>query len=117
MTEAKFSHSMIEAWWRSLKHRWLFLHALDRVPTVRRLLAFYVDEHNRVLPHSAFGGQTPDEMSLGTGDAIPAELASRADAARRPRLQAHRSMNGDTCPALKATCEHHGTMPASSALA
>jgi transposase InsO family protein len=24
-TELKFSNSMIEAWWRSLKHQWLFL--------------------------------------------------------------------------------------------
>jgi len=61
-TELKFSNSMIEAWWRSLKHQWLFLHPLDSVTTVRRLVAFYVDEHNRVLPHSAFRGQTPDEM-------------------------------------------------------
>ena len=103
MTELKFSNSMIEAWWRSLKHDWLFLHALDRVPTVRRLVAFYVDEHNRVLPHSAFVGQSPDEMYFGTRDAIPAELASRADAARRTRLQANRSVNCKTCPALNAT--------------
>jgi hypothetical protein len=61
LTELKFSNSMIEAWWRSLKHQWLFLHSLDSVTTVRRLVAFYVDEHNRVLPHSAFRGQTPDE--------------------------------------------------------
>ena len=26
-----------------------------------------LDEHNRVLPHSVFLGQTPDEMSFGTG--------------------------------------------------
>ena len=61
-TELKFSNSMIEAWWRSLKHQWLFLHSLDSVTTVRRLVDFYVEEHNRVLPHSAFRGQTPDEM-------------------------------------------------------
>ena len=58
-TELKFSNSMIEAWWRSLKHHWLFLHSLDSVTTVRRLVAFYVQEHNTVLPHSAFRGQTP----------------------------------------------------------
>ena len=55
---------MIEAWWRSLKHRWLFLHSLESVATIRRLVAFYVHEHNHVLPHSAFRGQTPDEMYL-----------------------------------------------------
>jgi putative transposase len=42
-----------------------------------------VDEHNHVLPHAAFQGQTPDEMYFGARDAIPAELAARADAARR----------------------------------
>jgi transposase InsO family protein len=81
-TELTFSNSMIEAWWRSLKHQWLFLHSLDSVTTVRRLVAFYVDEHNRVLPHSAFRGQTPDEMYRGTGDAMLADLTSRAAAAR-----------------------------------
>ena len=30
----------------------------------------------RVLPHSAFRGQTPDEMYFGTGDAVPADLRS-----------------------------------------
>jgi hypothetical protein len=30
-TELKFSNSMIEAWWRCLKHQWLFLHSLDSV--------------------------------------------------------------------------------------
>jgi putative transposase len=28
-TELKFSNSMIEAWWRALKHQWLFLHPLE----------------------------------------------------------------------------------------
>jgi putative transposase len=43
-TELQFSNSMIEAWWRSLKHQWLFLHSLDSLGTVRRLVAFYVEE-------------------------------------------------------------------------
>ena len=77
-TELQFSNSMIEAWWRSLKHQWLFLHSLDSITTVRRLVAFYVDEHNRVLPHSAFHGQTPDEMYFGTGQTVPADLTSGA---------------------------------------
>jgi putative transposase len=101
-TELTFSNSMIEAWWRSLKHQWLFLHPLDSTTTVRRLVAFYVDEHNRVLPHSAFRGQTPDEMYLGTGDAIPADLTSRATAARRARVEANRSASCATCPSVVA---------------
>jgi hypothetical protein len=83
-TELRFSNSMIEAWWRSLKHQWLYLHSLDSVATIRRLVTFYVHEHNQVLPHSAFRGQTPDEMYFGTGEAVPEELTSRA---RPPRAE------------------------------
>jgi transposase InsO family protein len=101
-TELKFSNSMIEAWWRSLKHQWLFLHPLDSVTTVRRLVEFYVHEHNRVLPHSSFRGQTPDEMYFGTGDAVPADLTSRAAAARRARVEANRSAACETCPSIDA---------------
>jgi hypothetical protein len=101
-TELKCSNSMIEAWWRSLKHQWLFLHPLDSVATIRRLVAFYVHEHNHVLPHSAFRGQTPDEMYFGTGDAVPADLLSRAVAARRARVEAKRSTSCETCPSVNA---------------
>jgi len=101
-TELQFSNSMIEAWWRSLKHQWLFLQALDNVTTVRRLVAFYVDEYNRVLPHSAFRGQTPDEMYFGTGDAVPADLRSRAADARQARVEANRAASCATCPLVNA---------------
>ena len=63
------------SWWRSLKHHWLFLHALDSVATLRRLVAFYVQDHN--LRAGAFGLRRPtaEDMYFGTGDAIPAQLA------------------------------------------
>ncbi|HJZ70191.1 MAG TPA: integrase core domain-containing protein [Vicinamibacterales bacterium] len=100
--ELKFSNSTIEAWWRTLKHQWLFLHPLDSVTTVRRLLAFYVDEHNRVLPYSAFRGQTPDEMYFGTGGTVSADLTSGAAAAHRARIDANRSATCVTCPSVDA---------------
>ena len=84
-TELKFSNSMIEAWWRSLKHQWLFLHSLDSVTTVRRLVELYVHEHNCVLPHSAFRGQAPDEMYFGTGDAGPGRARDGGGEARASR--------------------------------
>jgi hypothetical protein len=99
-TELKFSNSMIEAWWRSLKHQWLFLHPLDSVATIRRLVAFYVHEHNHVLPHSAFRGQTPDEMYFGAGEAVPADLRARAATARRARMAANRSASCKACPSV-----------------
>jgi putative transposase len=93
---------MLEAWWRSLKHQWLFLHPLESVATIRRLVTLYVDEHNHVLPHSAFRGQTPDETYFGTGDAVPLKLTLRADAARRARVAANRLASCKTWPSLNS---------------
>jgi hypothetical protein len=44
--EVTFSNSMIEAFWRSLKHSWLYLHPLDSFAALRRLTEFYVKAHN-----------------------------------------------------------------------
>ena len=41
-----------------------------------------------------------DEMYFGTGDAVPADLTSRAVAARRSRVEANRSASCETCPSL-----------------
>ena len=98
-TEVRFSNSMIEAWWRSLKHQWLFLHPLDNVAKVRSLVAFYVAEHNSALPHSAFRGQTPDEMYFGTGDDVPAQLEAAWKEARQRRLAENRSRSCPVCDA------------------
>ena len=73
-TEIRSSNSMIESCWRILKHQWLYLNQLDAVKTVEKLVAFYVEQHNIHLPHSAFTGQTPAEMYFGTGKHIPEKL-------------------------------------------
>jgi hypothetical protein len=47
---------MIEAFWRSVKHSWLYLHTLDSFTALGRLIEFYVTAHNEVMPHAAFNG-------------------------------------------------------------
>ena len=86
-TEIRYSNSLIESWWRVIKHQWLYLNTLDTVVSVRKLVAFYVDQHNTHLPHSAFKGQTPDEMYFGTGDDIPKQLEAAKSEARELRLK------------------------------
>lgn len=95
--EITFSNSLIEAWWRSLKHGWLFLHPLESVTQVRRLVGFYVEQHNTHMPHSAFRGQTPDEMYFGTGAGVPDQLAEQCTEARRQRLAANRAKRCAVC--------------------
>ncbi len=88
---------MIESWWRSLKHQWLFLNPLDSVDSVVRLVEFYVNEYNSRLPHSAFRGQTPDEMYFGTGDHVPERLEAERTAARVVRMAENRSRSCRVC--------------------
>ena len=96
-TEIIFSNSLIESWWRILKHQWLYLNQLDSVTTVEKLVAFYVDQHNSYLPHSAFRGQTPDEMYFGIGDNIPQQLEEARREARELRMATNRSKSCRVC--------------------
>jgi transposase InsO family protein len=96
-TEISFSNSLIESWWRVLKHQWLYLNTLDGVETVRNLVSFYVEQHNTHMPHSAFQGQTPDEMYFGTGIDIPKQLQESRIAARVSRMKLNRAQTCQTC--------------------
>jgi transposase InsO family protein len=102
LVEVAFSNSMIEAWWRSLRHQWLYLHMLDGFNGVERLIASYVDQHNTVMPHSAFLGQTPDEIYFGTGDHVPAELKAAHQAAQQKRLTENRAARCRLCDPMDA---------------
>jgi len=103
-TDITFSNSLIESWWRVLKHQWLFLNTLDTVSAVERLVAFYVQEHNTRLPHSAFHGQTPDEMYFGTGKEVPKQLETARQAARQARMEANRKSSCQTCEPPTEAC-------------
>jgi putative transposase len=103
-TEITFSNSLIESWWRALKHQWLYLNTLDTVSTLEKLIGFYVNEHNSRLPHSAFQGQTPDEMYLGTGHHIPGVLEAARQAARQSRRD-------ENCKKTCSKCEPLTVIP------
>ena len=60
--EVTFSNSRMEAIWRSLKHARLFLHTLYNFTALGRSVEFYATAYNKTMPHSAFQGQTSDEM-------------------------------------------------------
>jgi putative transposase len=95
--DISFSNSMIEAFWRSLKHQWLYLNSLDSIVRLQALVEFYVEQHNTQMPHAAFSGQTPDEMYFGTAANLPAELASARSRARVARLAANQAMSCNRC--------------------
>ena len=88
---------MIESWWRILIHQWLYLNTLDFIAAVERLVGFYVNEHNTWIPHSAFQGQTPDEIYFGRGFQVPEQLAKAREQARIDRIAANRASTGSFC--------------------
>ena len=103
--EVVYSNSLIERWWLSLKHQWLFLNTLDTQAAVDRLVAFYVSQHNSVIPHSALGGLTPDEVYFGNGANVRELLAEACSRARAERLLANRAASCGTCPS-QAEADH-----------
>jgi putative transposase len=109
--EVSFSNSMVEAWWRSLKHGWLYLHQLDTFAALEKLIAFYVEQHNTVVPHAAFAGQTPDEMYRGAH--VPGELAAGHERARAARLKSNRELS---CRACRPPVQDPPSLPDSSAI-
>ncbi len=93
-----FSNYIIEAWWRMLKHQWLYLNELDSVETVRKLVGFYVEQHNTHVPHSAFKGwQTPDKMYFSKGAAVPVQLQEARIVARQARRESNLAQRCNAC--------------------
>ena len=75
---------------------------LDSLGSLKRLIAFYIEQHNTVMPYSAFLGQTPDEIYFGTGGHVAAELKAAHDAARERRLAENRPAPCRLCDATDA---------------
>jgi transposase InsO family protein len=91
--EIDSSNSMIEAFFRSMKHNFLFLMSLCSIDVLIKYVDFYCRQHNEVIPHAAFKGATPQEVYLGEWNgiierAIPVEMA----AARANRIEYNRSL-------------------------
>ena len=73
------------------------MNTLDSVGTIEKLVSFYVIEHNTRLPHSAFRGQTPDEMYFGSGAHVPDELKTAKAIARQARMEVNRTTTCRVC--------------------
>jgi hypothetical protein len=49
------------------------------------------------MPHSAFDGQTPDEVGYETGTAVPRDLAKAREAARQARIATNKTLTCEIC--------------------
>jgi putative transposase len=96
LVDVDFSNSIVESFWRSAKHQWLYLNELRTAADVRRLVAFFMAQHHTV-PHSSFKGQTPNELYDGKGDEVVVNLAESRVKARMERLERNRAASCSAC--------------------
>jgi transposase InsO family protein len=81
--DISFSNSMIESFFRTIKHRWLFMLSLDDLASVRKHVGVFIEDYNTLIPHSALRGATPLEMYLGLW--LPAQMDDLQHAEERAR--------------------------------
>ncbi len=60
--DVKWSNSIVEALFRSLKNNYLYLKVCKTIEELKRRVNFYLNQHNSVIPHSSFDGATPFEL-------------------------------------------------------
>jgi transposase InsO family protein len=98
--DVEFSNSMIEALFRSLKHRWLYIHSLTTFEALCSAVDEYLTDHNNRLPHYALGGAMPLEVFSGTWtQESHLLLAEDAAKATLQRIEFNRTQKCGLCPA------------------
>jgi putative transposase len=98
--DVEFSNSMIEALFRSLKHRWLYILSLTTFEAVCRAVDEYLTDHNNRIPHYALGGAMPLEVFSGTWtEESRARLSESSTTAAAQRIEFNRSQRCGICPA------------------
>jgi hypothetical protein len=73
------------------------------IERLRSLVEFFIEQHNTQMPHSAFTGQTPDEIYFDTAVDLPAQLAAARTKARAERLAANRALTCSECSGQQAS--------------
>jgi transposase-like protein len=98
--DISFSNSVIESFFRTIKHRWPFMLSLDDLASVRKHVGEFIEDCNTLIPHSALRGATPLEMYLGNW--LPAQMDELQHAERRDKVErriANLSSACKFCPA------------------
>ena len=93
------TNSLVESFWRGLKHSWLFINSLDSRVAVERLVQFYVQQFNEEMPHSALDYRTPDEVYFGRAEDVPSNLEVARRTAREARMAINRATSCEACSA------------------
>jgi hypothetical protein len=71
---------------------------LDNLATIERRVAFYVEQHNTVMPQVALQGRTLDEVFRGEATDLGERLCEAHQVAIRDRIETSRTLGCGDCP-------------------
>jgi len=90
------SNSMIKAFFRSLKNNYLYYQKLESFESVKKHVDKYIKDHNELIPHTAFKGETPlEKYSMNNAEQIE-EMSKNNSLALLNRIQTN----------LASSCRH-----------
>ena len=97
--EVDFSNSMVESFFRSVKHRWLYLIALTTFTAAHNAIEKYIADFNHRMPLHALSGGTPFEVWSGKWTETEKNLLLAAQvSARSNRITRNRTVSCGLCP-------------------
>lgn len=64
--DVKYSNSMVEAFFRSIKNNYLYKKIINTLDDFERSVKFYINQHNNIIPHSNFNFAAPREIYFST---------------------------------------------------
>lgn len=93
--ESQYSNSVVEMFFRSLKHNFLYRLNLRSFEYTKRKVAYYIKQHNSIMPHSQFRLATPNEVFRGVTDRMIEEQVNYLHS-REKRMSLNRTTT--SCP-------------------
>ena len=96
LVDVDFSNSMVEAYNKFLKYRFLYLKDFPDFKALERYLPAAIQEYNEVRPHSAHGVLTPKEVLDGI-QLSEDKLSNQIKEARIRRVMKHRNTGCMVC--------------------
>jgi transposase InsO family protein len=98
--DVRYSNSMIESLFRQLKNNYLYHQGIRTIQDLERKVAYYLNQHNKIIPLRLHEGGTPEEIYRSKwSDEMRAELRKLRLEALEQRRVKNRAPACDACPA------------------
>ena len=96
LVDIDFSNSMVEAYNKILKYRFLYIKAIPNFDALQKYLPKAIDEYNKIQPHHAHKLQTPKEALEGF-EYPNGFMKERIKKAQKLRIAEHKNSSCKVC--------------------